>query len=249
MERPGDGGGGRGTGAGADGAPMRFFQIGFKRCGTTALWAFFNRCGIPCVHHDRGRLARRMRENLVAGRAPLEGYDRRYRAFTNMDFQDEDDCFDGFKHFETLDAAYGGRFILNTRPMAHWVASVMATAGQRRVRRAHESRFGTSDPERVAALWRAEREAHHAHVLSVLPPERLLVFDIEADPPERLCDFVGVPRGCARFWTRENPTPGRLGTLLDDALPAPLKRAVPDAVKRPVKRWLGRRAPPGGPGR
>ena len=231
--------------AGGDAASPYFFQIGFKRCGTTALWAFFNRCGIACVHHDRGRLARRMRENLAAGRAPLDGYDRRYRAFTNMDFQEEDDRFDGFRAFEALDAAYGGRFILNTRPMERWIASVMRTAGQRRVKRAHESRFGTGDPERVAAFWRAEREDHHARVLAVLPPERLLVFDIETDPPERLCEFVGVPRECARFWTRENPSPGRLGALLDDALPAPVKRAVPDAVKMPVKKWLARRAPAG----
>ena len=224
-------------------APPRFFQIGFKRCGTTALWAFFNRCGIPCVHHDRGRLARRMRDNLAAGRPPLEGYDDRYLAFTNMDFQDEDDRFDGFKHFEALDAAYGRRFILNTRPLDNWLASVMRSAGQRRVRRAHESRFGTSDPQRVAALWRAEREAHHAHVLAALPAGRLLVFDIEADPPERLCDFIGVPRACARFWTRENPSPGRLGGWLDDALPTGLKRAVPDAVKFPLKKWLGGAAP------
>lgn len=226
--------------------PLRFFQIGFKRCGTTALWAFFNRCGIPCVHHDRGRLARRMRDNLAAGRAPLDGYDDRYRAFTNMDFQEEDDRFDGFRHFEALDAAYGGRFILNTRPMEHWIASVMRSAGQRRVQRAHESRFGTSDPRRVAALWRAEREAHHARVQAVLPAERLLVFDIEGDPPERLCDFVGVPHDCARFWTRENRSPGRLGALLDAALPVRLKRAVPDAVKYAVKKRLGRRAPGGG---
>lgn len=226
-------------------AALRFFQVGFKRCGTTALWAFFNRCGIPCVHHDRGRLARRMRANLAAGRASLDGYDDRYLAFTNMDFQEEDDRFDGFRHVEALDAAYEARFILNTRPMEHWVASVMATAGQRRVKRAHESRFGTSDPERVAACWRAEREAHHAHVQAVLPADRLLVFDIETDPPERLCDFVGVPRAYARFWTRENPSPGRLGALLDAVLPAPVKRAVPDAVKFPVKAWLGRRAPTG----
>ena len=227
-------------GAGAGGGSGFIFQIGFKRCGTTSIAAFLNRSGIPCVHHDRGRLARRMRDNLDAGRAPLDGYDRRWRAFTNMDFQEEDDRFDGFRHFEALDAAYGGRFVLNTRPMESWIASVMRTAGQRRVRRAHESRFGTSNPEQVAACWRAEREAHHAHVLSVLPPERLLVFDIEADPPERLCDFLGLPRECSRFWTRENPSPGRLGAIADDVLPAPVKRAVPDAVKRPLKRMLGR---------
>ena len=37
-------------------AGAKYFQIGFKRCGTTSLAAFFNRSGIPCAHWDRGRL-------------------------------------------------------------------------------------------------------------------------------------------------------------------------------------------------
>ena len=221
-------------------AGTRFFQIGFKRCGTSALAAFFERSGIPCVHHDRGRLARRMRENLARGARPLEGYER-YRAFTNMDFQDADDHFDGFKHFPELLAAYGGRFILNTRPVEHWLASVTRHAGRRRWRARHRARFGTGDPARVAACWRAEWEAHHARVLAELPPDRLLVFDIESDPPERLCDFAGLPRACARHWRIENPSLNRAGRALDACLPAPLKRAVPNRIKWTVKRVLGAR--------
>ena len=60
-----------------------YFQIGFRRCGTTAIAVFFNRSGIPCVHHDRGRLALRMRDNLAAGRAPIAGCER-YRAFSRI---------------------------------------------------------------------------------------------------------------------------------------------------------------------
>ena len=227
-------------GAAPDGT-ARFFQIGFKHCGTTALWAFFNRSGIACVHHDKGRLARRMRANLAAGRAPLDGYDTRYRAFTNMDFQTRDDHFDGFMHFEALDDAYGGRFILNTRPVEHWLASIMRHAGGRALRTAHAARFGTGDPEEAAALWRAAWEAHHRRVRASIPPERLLVFDIESDPPERLCGFAGLPRACARFWTLENPSLNRLGTAVSACLPGPVKRAVPDAVKYPAKKLLRRR--------
>ena len=219
----------------------RYFQIGFKHCGTTALAAFFNRCGIPCVHHDKGRLARRMRANLAAGRAPLDGYDHRYAAFTNMDFQSPVDHFDGFKHFDALRAVYGGKFILNTRPVEHWIESVMRRAGRRRPRAAHAARFGTDDPERVAACWRAEWEAHHRRVRSEIPAAFLLVFDIESDPPERLCDFVGVPHSCARFLTLENPSLNRLGTTLDAILPGPVKRGVPGRIKYPLKKLLRRR--------
>ena len=61
---------------------QKYFQIGFRKCGTTTLWDFFNRNGIPAVHWDEGDLARRMRDNLEAGRRVLDGYDERYAAFT-----------------------------------------------------------------------------------------------------------------------------------------------------------------------
>ena len=228
----------RRCGAAPDISGTRFFQIGFNRCGTTALAAFFNRCGIPCVHHDKGRLARRMRANLAAGRAPLDGYDHRYLAFTNMDFKTPRDHFDGFKHFEALRDAYGGKFILNTRPVEHWIRSVTRRIERKRLRSACVARFGTDDPERVAACWRAEWEAHHSAVRERLPGEVLLEFDIESDPPERLCDFVGVPRSCARFLTLENPSLNRLGETLDACLPVPVKRAVPGWIKYPLKKAL-----------
>ena len=116
------------------------------------------------------------------------------------------------------------KFILNTRPVEHWIESVMRRAGRRRPRAAHAARFGTDDPERVAACWRAEWEAHHRRVRSEIPAALLLVFDIESDLPERLCDFVGVPHSCARFLTLENPSLNRLGTALDAVLPGPVTR-------------------------
>ena len=227
---------------GGAGAPRaRFFQIGFRRCGTTALAAFFNRCAIPCVHYDDGRLPRRMRANLAAGRAPLDGYDHRYAAFTNMDLQTPTEHFDGFVHFEALLAAYGGRYILNTRPVERWLASIMRNAARPGVRAAHRARFGTDDPRAVAEHWRAAREAHHRRVVASIPPARLLVFDIESDPPERLCDFAGVPRACARLYTLENPRMAPLAEALAARLPGPVRRAAPPALRRRVKKLLRRR--------
>ena len=134
------------------GGPL-VFQIGFHRCGTTALAAFFERCGLPCVHYDRGRLARRLRENLAAGRPPLAGYEG-YRAFANMQYEDGADYFDGMAQFRALDAAYDARFVLNTRPLEHWLRS-LAVHYARRPRALGppclEARFGTTDPGAVAA--------------------------------------------------------------------------------------------------
>ena len=224
-------------------ARARFFQIGFSKCGTTAIAEFFNRCGIPCVHYDRGRLALRMRENLAARRPPLEGYDHRYRAFTNMDLNAPDDFFDAFREYDALERAYPeARFILNTRPAEHWIRSTMAHRARRMgragARRHYKLRFGTADPGEVAARLRAERKAHHRNVRDAIPPERLLVFDIESDPPERLCDFAGLPRSCARHWRLENPSMNAAGRLIGRLLPLSVKRAVPERMKGPVKRLL-----------
>ena len=220
---------------------IRYFQIGFQRCGTTALAAFFNRCGISCVHHDQGRLARRMRDNLAAGARPLEGYEH-YRAFTNLNLNAPDDYFDAFKHYEALRRAYGGKFILNTRPVEHWVRSVMAHQSERfgraALRRHYELRLGAADPARVAAYWRAEHEAHHRRVREEIPGGILLEFDIESDPPELLCDFIGLPRACARHWRRQNPTMNGLGRLAASYVPLAAKRWIPDRVKQPLKMLL-----------
>ena len=234
---------GMGACAGAASWPedIRYFQIGFQRCGTTALAAFFNRCDIACVHYDRGRLARRVRDNLAAGARPLEGYEH-YRAFTNMNLNEPDDYFDAFKHYGALQRAYGGRFILNTRPVEHWVRSVMAHNAaffdRAALRRHYELRFGIADPARVAACWRAEREAHHRRVRQEIPGELLLEFDIESDPPELLCDFIGLPRACARHWRRQNPTMNRLGRLVVACVPRAAKRRIPGRVKQPLKMLL-----------
>ena len=110
-----------------------------------------------------------MRDNLAAGRAPLDGYDRRYAAFTNMDFQTPTDHFDGFLHFDALLGAYGGRCILNTRPVERWLESVMRNAEHPRRRAAYRARFGTDDPGEVAEYWRAAWEEHHRRVLAEIP--------------------------------------------------------------------------------
>ena len=223
-------------------AGPRFFQIGFHRCGTTSLATFFNRCGIACVHNDKGRLALRMRENIARGARPLEGYEH-YRAFADMVYIGAEDWYDGFRRFRELEVAYGSeaggcRFILNTRPMDDWIRSVTAHAqrpGHRRRWAAHlRQRFGTSDAERIAARWRDFREAHHAVVRAELPRDRLLEFDIQSDPPQRLCSFVGVSPDCARHWRHENRSPGAVYRALAPLGRHPLARAVPRPLKRSI---------------
>ena len=110
-----------------------------------------------------------------------------------------------------------------------------------RRRAAYRARFGTDDAREVAGHWRAAWEAHHRRVLAQIPAESLLVFDIESYPPERLCDFIGVPRARAYLYTLENPRMTPFAESLAARLPRPPRRAVPDAVRHRVKKWLRRR--------
>ena len=80
----------------------RYFQIGFMKCGTTSIAAFFNRNGIPCVHYDQGRLGRTMQRNQLRGIPLLTGYDDRYQAFTNMEYFTARDDFAGYKLYPEI---------------------------------------------------------------------------------------------------------------------------------------------------
>ena len=44
-----------------------------------------------------------------------------------------------------------------------------------------------------------------------------------------------------RFFTLENPSLNRFGEALDACLPGPIKRAVPDWIKYPIKKLLRKR--------
>ena len=219
-----------------------FFQIGFNRCGTTAIAYFFKRSGIPAVHYDRGRLALRMRENLAEGRDPISGYEQ-YQAITNMDYFAERDFFDGSKEFPALLAYYGdrARFILNTRPLEHWIRSLRRHRSNRPVQLVESHyrwRYGTTNRAIVEEHWREDWRKHHERVQREIPAEQLLVFDIESDPPEKLCEFAGLPLSCARFYRKQNPSLNWAGRLVARRVPTPVKWVLPEPLRLAVKNLL-----------
>ena len=149
-----------------------------------------------------------------------------------------DDYFDAFKHHQAPHRAYGSKFFLNTRPVEHWVRSVMAHKAERFGRAAlrnYELRFGTADLARVAACLRAEWDAHHRRVRQEIPGDILLEFDIESDPPELLCDFIGLPHACVRHWRQRNPTMNRFARMVAACVPLAVKRRIPDRMKQSLK--------------
>ncbi len=224
------------------GEGIRYFQIGFKKCGTTSLACFFDRNGIRAVHFDWGQLGRRMERNRDAGVPLLTGYER-YDAFTNMEYSAPDGWFDGFRCWPELMECYAdSHFILNTRSLDNWLKSMLPRdPGKRSWRTKYfEARWGTSDPVELSEIWTREWEEHHSQVRAGIPSERLLVFDIERDPPERLCDFIGLPHSAARHWRVENPTMHRWGAWAAARIPVPVKRVVPVEVVLSAKRLLRR---------
>ena len=218
-----------------------YVQIGFKRCGTSSIAAFFNRSGIPAVHWDRGRLALTMRENMRVGRPILRGYEQ-YSSFTDMEYVAADDCFEGFRHYDRILEDYPeAKFILNTRDQDRWLRSMhqhSVLAGPERIG-FYRWRYGTADPERLSEFWRQEWDEHYKRVMADIRGDRLLVFDIEKDSPELLCRFAGLPREMARHYRRENPTQNRLGVMLVRHTPTAMKRMLPYGAKLALRRRLG----------
>lgn len=246
----------------------RYFQIGFNRCGTASLHRFFRLNGFRSVHHDGGRLAIAMDANLRAGRPVLEGYGE-FDAFFDMSYLRPHIHVEIYRRWgEILAQVPGARFILNLRDVDRWVASRMAMGpwvefrGDRPARgfgapwdapyRAPVQRIapfreryrlchGLADMEAVVAHWREDHARHVTAVRAGIPSDRLLVFDIERDPPEALCRFAGLDDRAARRWGHENAGYGTFGRAIAGWTPRSVSRRIPEALKRPVRRALRRR--------
>lgn len=218
--------------------PARFFQIGFSKCGTTAISRFFARNGFACVDWDGGRLAQRMKANLEAGRSILEGYEH-YEVFTDMVYVSDTEIVEGFKYFGELRAQVpGARFILNTRNCDNWVRSQLDHGD---LADRYRSALGLPDLSEVVAHWRKDWAAHHAAVTAAIPAQDLLVFDIEADPPTLLTDFAGLDRSAADGYAVENITLSPFGQTLRSRTPAFIRASIPAGIRRPMTRLLRKR--------
>ena len=231
------------------------FQIGHMRCGTTSIYRLFRDNGIPAIHWvESGMadedvfpdsmgdiLAIRMRENLHRrsdGVKILDGFDERYRVFTNMNYEnvpDPSDSFDGFMEYRYLMEDYpDAKFILNVRPVDHWVKSMLRMHRQWGGDYLHR-KYRTPDEAEVEALLRQEWESHCREVVATIPPERLLVFDVERDDPVNLCRFAGLPDSAARRWGQRNKSYGRFHEnvlhLLVLCVPSGIRRRIPKPVR------------------
>ncbi|HSX20248.1 MAG TPA: sulfotransferase, partial [Gammaproteobacteria bacterium] len=177
--------------------PVKVFQIGFSKCGTSTLADFFNRNGVPAVHHDFGHLATSIFRNAKEGLPLLAPQYAQYSAFTDMERMYEDPPLNvGMSLFKELDKQYpGSKFILNTRNKQAWFQS----RAKHRVGNQNgptlleiNIKIFKLSADEVLAKWSREWDDHHQRVQEYFKdrPEDLLIFDIDHDSPEKLTAFL-----------------------------------------------------------
>jgi Sulfotransferase domain len=172
--------------------PMKIFQIGFNKCGTSTIHHYLSANGIRSLHWDKGRLARRIFTNLANGDELLAGYEE-FDAFTDMEFLDGSGTYlEAYKLFPYLAAHYPDAvFILNTRDPEAWIRSRL-THGIRPYAKRHMIYYDVTSTEQLAELWRAEWERHHRRVTEFFrgKPHRFFVCRIETDLPHLLSEMI-----------------------------------------------------------
>ena len=144
------------------------FVIGFNKTATRSLHSFFTRNGFPSVHWDRGKLARRMVENCLNDRPVLDGYDDRFRVFSDMQAQSGRIRIEANQLFRVLDRDYpGAYFIFNNRDLDAWIRSRSAnfvTPHGATNLELEMRRLNTTDPNEAVLLWTRERQAFEEDV-------------------------------------------------------------------------------------
>lgn len=175
----------------------KIFQIGFNKCGTKSICFFLRANGIPAVHWDEGRLAISIRNSLNSGVKLLTGYEQ-FTGFTDMQSSTwkepyEKIRFHAYLLFRELDQQYpGSKFILNTRSKEKWLLSRSRHDKGRYIldsQKAHGL-----NKKRVLVYWSKCWDEHHANVIEYFKnrPDDLLIFNIEKDHPQKLCDFLSA---------------------------------------------------------
>jgi len=173
------------------------FVIGFNKTATTSLHVFFSRNGFPSVHWDHGKLARRMVLNCLEDRRILDGYDQRFRVFSDMQAQTNRIRIEANQYFRILDRDYpGSYFIYNTRDLGKWISSRSAdyvTPHGATNLELEMQRLNTTDPRQAVQLWASERNAFQAEVRRYFRSNpRFLEIDIaDADVPHRISRLIG----------------------------------------------------------
>ena len=102
-------------------------------------------------------------------------------------------------------------------------------------------RLGTSSLRAYSEHLRQDWQAHYEDVAATVPEDQLLVFDIDWDPPQELCRFVGLPDSRASKFKVANKTVDPLSHAISTLgiRPAVLRRvsrAMPEPAQHGYRR-------------
>ena len=181
---------------------VQVIGAGFGRCGTTSLREALQRLGYGPCYHMQTALTRYSHPRFWVRAKAGEAVDFR-RFFRGMRAVVDWPACEFYRELMTLYPA--AKVVLNVRDPTAWYDSTHATLWvvQRvlpwwfpsAARRMHDDviwhgRFGGQfgNRERAIAIY----EAHLAEVRRTVPPERLLVFDVQ-EGWRPLCEFLGQP--------------------------------------------------------
>lgn len=193
----------------------KIFQIGFNKCGTTSIYHLFSKYSEPklkCVHWDYGFLAKNIYDNLNNGLPLLSGKYEDVTIFTDIEcnLRDENNSVKflfGYKLFKKLDEQYPhSKFILNTRNIDEWISSrikhlcnyeivnnkLVTFPFKKTYYELYAEFLPTKSRTEIIDIWKNEWYEHHKDVLLYFhnKPNKLLVYDIDKDPLEKLFNFL-----------------------------------------------------------
>lgn len=167
------------------GQPLRdlppVFAIGFNKTGTKSLTQLFRDEKIPSVHHDRGALAQKMLNNVRLGKRILNGYDKRYIAFSDFTYLDYETVIEGNEYFREMYLDYPGSFfILNTRPTQNWLESRARHKNGNFMKR-YMNILGITDQSEMFEWWSQQKQLHEEAVRKFFEdkPSQFVEIDIE----------------------------------------------------------------------
>jgi len=169
------------------------FLIGFNKTATRAFHHFFLTNGFPSVHWDQGRLVKTMVANMDRGTKVFDGYDQRFRVFSDFFWRSDDGIIEGSQFFRRMDQDYpGAYFVLNNRNTSDWIRSRMLHS-QGDLVKTQLRLLGSNDERDAIRLWTEQKTQFETEVRNYFDErKRFIEIDISEDRiPQKLERFLG----------------------------------------------------------
>lgn len=210
---------------------MKVFLVGFNKCGTRSLASYLESRGLKTVHWDAGNLARTIKSNLAAGDYVLKGYED-YEAFCDITYLSAQEHIEGCRYYPEYMKLPDAKFILNTRDKDGWIGSRLDHPG-------YADRFSLAyncqTAEDAVAIWSKVWDDQHREVVRDIPADRLLIFNIESDDPEKIDRFLGFDDDQSSKLDHIGWLDGQFYKDMHETTPAFLRNLVPGPLKQKIR--------------